>query len=378
VADSVELNGPQLNRFADALTRAYNGFALKKMLLGRLDKYFEDYELSTGYPATVLNLVSIANQEGWPIDLLLAARASNPRNPKLIAFEQELQLGLLTPAEQGQLEKIVNQRKHFDHIERFISKLGGLSNFVCAVEVPGGGGTGLLVGHDLVLTNYHVVEPVLKGGASPANCSCRFDFKAPRHGNTVNPGVFFPFGSGDTWRVATSPYSQADLVVGGTDWRRDELDFALLRVQGSPGTQPVLPPAQEAPMRGWLPLSSKPPGFAAGDTLHMIQHPRDEDSRPVKQLPQQFATGNVLEFKGGGLRVRHDASTLPGSSGSPCFNDSLELAALHHAGEPGNQLGVFGKYNQAVPIGEIVRWLGEHELQSILDQSPPAPVPAEA
>jgi hypothetical protein len=365
-ADGRQLSGPQQAKLIGALKQAFDQETLTTMLL-RLDMDYSEFEAPSGFSGTVLKLVTRANKEGWPLKLLLAARAVNPGNPQLIAFEQQLNRGLVTSSSPGQLEKIVNQRKHFDHLDKFLSRLGKLSQFVCLVEVPGGGGTGVLVGPDLVLTNYHVVEQVVKGGASPSDCHCRFDFKAASDGTTVAPGVAFAFVDGPRWNVATSSYSQADLVADGASWGKDDLDFALLRLQGSPGTQPVALLSQQNQRRGWLSLSSATPALATGDTLYVIQHPRDDKADPPTQLPQQFATGNVLTFMGEGLRVRHDVTTLPGSSGSPCFNDSLQLVALHHAGEPGNKFGAFGKYNQAIPLGQVARWLREHELQGLLD-----------
>jgi V8-like Glu-specific endopeptidase len=49
-------------------------------------------------------------------------------------------------------------------------------------------------------------------------------------------------------------------------------------------------------------------------------------------------------------RVRYATNTEDGSSGSPCFNATWGLIALHHFGEPNVKPAT---YNQGVPIDVI-------------------------
>ena len=65
-----------------------------------------------------------------------------------------------------------------------------------------------------------------------------------------------------------------------------------------------------------------------------------------------------------GTRLRYDADTLNGSSGSGVFNQRLELAALHHAGDPASKIRA--QYNQGIPIGAIVTMLGRKGNRSFL------------
>ncbi|HEY8614094.1 MAG TPA: hypothetical protein VIL69_22770, partial [Roseomonas sp.] len=75
---------------------------------------------------------------------------------------------------------------------------------------------------------------------------------------------------------------------------------------------------------------------------------------------QRIALGTVLGFDLGGLRLRHDAGTTPGSSGSPGFTADLQCAALHHGSEPirdssGMRVAERRSFNQGIPLRPILR-----------------------
>lgn len=366
---SIYLSGPQIRSFVDALASAYTPLRFDQLLLGRLNKVRVNITMQPDYISILFDVVGEANKEGWALGLLAAARASNPENAQLIVFEESLGLGVISTNQKTNLEKIVRDRSTFIDVMRFRQRLGHLENWVCAIETSVGGGTGFLIAPDVVLTNYHVIEPFVKGQASPADARCRFDYKALPGGAAVNSGLAVPLASG--WDIKKSRYSAADLQVGGTEWTPDELDFALVRLADAVGEQPIGAKAEiGAPNRGWLPITSTPPDLAQDDVLFILQHPQDLQVLPARLQPMQLAAGNVIEFVGNGLRVRHDVLTLPGSSGSPCFNSSLELVALHHAGEPNSRLDYRGAYNQAIPLKEIVRYLNDHAGSGILDRTP--------
>jgi hypothetical protein len=75
----------------------------------------------------------------------------------------------------------------------------------------------------------------------------------------------------------------------------------------------------------------------------IIQHPEGE--------PLALAIG-VVQDQVTNVRLRYDADTIYGSSGSGVFNQALELIALHHAGDPSSPIRA--KYNQGIPIGLIL------------------------
>jgi hypothetical protein len=350
------LSGSQIKHYVEALSAAFPPPRFTQLLLGRLDKHVYNISMGPDYISILYDVVVAANHEGWALQLLDAARASNPNNPQLLAFEESLGLGVIPVPNKVSLEKIVNERSSFQNVLEFRTRLGLLESWLCAFEIPKSGGTGLLVGPDLVLTNYHVIEGILNGKVSPANVRCRFDYKALSGGETVNAGTAIRLA--DNWDVVHAGYSQADIDPDNQAWGADELDFAIVRLNREIGKEPIGDKAEsQAPERQWFTLPAQPAALARNDILFILQHPQDLEAVGVKLQPMQLAIGTVLSFTGNGLRMRHDTRTLPGSSGSPVFNADLELAALHHAGEPNNRLDYHGAYNQAIPLGEITRYL---------------------
>jgi hypothetical protein len=85
----------------------------------------------------------------------------------------------------------------------------------------------------------------------------------------------------------------------------------------------------------------------AGRVGSVLQHP---EGSPVK-----LALGAVLAPNEISTRLRYDANTSKGLSGSPCFDAKLRLVGLHHSGGPFYDAPCKPKYNQAIPIGLIAK-----------------------
>ena len=207
---------------------------------------------------------------------------------------------------------------------------------VCHVEVGGGSfGTGFLLGPSVVMTNYHVVKDVIKNPALCTHVKLRFDYKTYAEITTLNEGqVFRLFGDANSL-LDHSPV--------------DDLDYALLNVAGKPGKAPV-GGQQGAPARGWL----KPQlyAFEAGEPIIIIQHPQ--------AAPLKITIGSVTSIKPDQNRIHYSANTLPGSSGSPCFDSDWNLVALHHIGDPsGNEGLIFATILARLEQNNLLQWLDE-------------------
>ena len=87
------------------------------------------------------------------------------------------------------------------------------------------------------------------------------------------------------------------------------------------------------------------------------------DGKPLKLT---LDTEAIIEINEDGTEIRYRTNTLPGSSGSPCFNSNWELVALHHSGDPS-----FGnpQYNAATPFSAILNLLSERGLADQLGGS---------
>ena len=221
---------------------------------------------------------------------------------------------------------------------------------VCRITLDGAArGTGFLVGPDTVLTNYHVLEPVLTDPTRAGGVECQFDYKVLADRSRLGTPVGLKAAD---WLVDACPCTAGE--AAGDPERTiptaDELDYALVRIAEPLGSRPLAAqPGDGAPRRGWVrvPEKDKAPGFAAKMAIIIAQHP---DGDPLKLALDTDAIDqerdHTLGLRPGGMRVRYATNTLGGSSGSPCFDFDWNLIALHHYGDTSyNQ----PRYNQGVP-----------------------------
>jgi hypothetical protein len=196
------------------------------------------------------------------------------------------------------------------------------------------------------MTSYHVVRPVIDGDLPSADVDLRFDYKHSATGGDVHPGTVHRLAS--DWLVASAPNSAFEERDGETTEipTPGELDFAVVRVDGAPGEQPIGAGAEPgAERRGWIDAVPGAP-LRAGDDLLVLQH--------LMGKPMRLAFGRVSEINANGTRLKHTANTDEGSSGSPCFTLGLELAAIHQAGDPNRASWHVPAYNRAVPAAAVL------------------------
>ena len=279
----------------------------------------------------VLKVVKWAEARGVKLDHLVAgALNQNPDNLQLLTVAQ--QLGLDEGA--AEFEAHVLDSSPATDVEDFHARMRACERAVCRVEGPKYG-TGLLVGPGLVVTNYHVVDSLVEGNTPRERLVFRFDYKKKANGDDVQDGVEYKLRAGSCV-AASSP--------------RDVLDYALLRVAGSPEKGSVAS-QPGAPVRGHL--IPKEHTFNEGDPLYIIQHP--------ERSPQKYAVGFVKNADLPQNRVYYNVNTEPGSSGAPCFNAEWQLVALHHWGSEKQ------KTNRGVIFSAIVeKWKEDTALSKEL------------
>jgi endonuclease G, mitochondrial len=172
---------------------------------------------------------------------------------------------------------------------------------VCQVKIPQKqNGTGFLIGSDLLLTNYHVLEHPARENdnkeENAANAILRFNYTSTADGDE-SEGLEFSL-------AAENPILESSPVL--------ELDFILLRVE-----------SKIKMAEGIKPLTYKPDA-EPDKSLNIIQHPH---SGP---LMFAFTSNGVTGLYQDG-RIQYSAKAAGGSSGAPCFNDKWNLVAIHHA-----------------------------------------------
>lgn len=350
--DFDQLNGLQREILRSAIVSAFvDAPTLDMFLQGKLNKpALDNFTSGSNYVQTVFQVVKVAQAEGWTSDLIGEVQAERPNNRLVRNLPDALRLAEQpgaprTPA--MSLEKIV-RGGGFKDLRLWAEKMTAIGQAVCRIEFPASGGTGygtgLLVADDLVLTNYHVVEAHIAGKLDATQLRCRFDYARDVQG--VQDGRLVALAAGADSIIVSSQYDNADLGGPGLP-SADHLDFALLRLAEAAGKHDVGGGAK----RGTIPVAADPPAPEKNAPVFVVQHPNAE--------PLSLAIGIVQEAVTP-LRLRYDADTLGGSSGSGVFNQSLVLVALHHAGDP--KAKTKAEFNQGIPIGLIVGMLKDKQF----------------
>lgn len=212
------------------------------------------------------------------------------------------------------------------------------SRSICRVVSPAGLGTGFLVAPGIVLTNNHVVP----SAEAAAGTVVEFNFEEDAAGRLrahstypVDPKASF----------VTSPI--------------DKLDCTILRILEADG---------QPPLSSWgvLQLVEGAAGsIAVGAHVTIIQHP---SGGPKKIAATANEVVNIFE-----QRLQYMTDTMPGSSGSPVFNDAWKVVAIHHSGGNivKNALGERFFANEGILISKI---LDTPEFRQVL--LPPVAKPA--
>jgi endonuclease G len=176
---------------------------------------------------------------------------------------------------------------------------------ICASPdaVPAAGfATGFLVSPALLLTNHHVFAE----GEDAAQTYVQFGYEV--ESGAARPGVFF----------------EIDPAIYFTS--NGALDFALV------GVKPVSVDggsrlADLRPNR----LIAESGKTLIGHRISIIQYPEGGTKRYAERENELL---DVLDDF-----LQYSTDTLPGSSGSPCFNEAWEVVALHHSGIPRMKAG---------------------------------------
>ncbi len=176
--------GVQLEEIWKAFTSGYSKKSLQQMLLFRLDKDLDDLVADGPMRDMVFDLLSLAEREGWTTDLVRDGYLYNPRNPDLLRVYEKYRLAPAVSIQSGDdprareaqlrdvrpmagdgFERTIKARLPAFDFAVWREKMALIEGQVCKVEIDGNpAGTGFLVGTDAVLTNYHVLEEVLRGG----------------------------------------------------------------------------------------------------------------------------------------------------------------------------------------------------------------------
>ncbi len=192
--------------------------------------------------------------------------------------------------------------------------------------------TAFIVSDRHILTNHHCVPGILENEKAGATRIDAVQFVAGYTQQGVEDGT-------RSYIVSPTPVEMSK-----------DLDYAVLEVIGNPSAE-----------YGTLALSDKSP--QDGDPYWVIGHPMGEAQRISRE--QCRANSPALSDQ----RLLHTCDTLPGNSGSPIIDASLQkVVGLHHAGSRKDSV------NFAIPMRDILAASGvlTAALSTTNDASPVA------
>lgn len=280
------------------IENAVSGYPKSRVLLGHIEwegnamvfasdviRGFENFEVADGVGALPLlvnaiePLISAAQRE--PLQALQRRQgwgAEPPAPPPEVWRDDRSSADL-------NRERIIGENT-LRHVNMLHKALRAASAVVRITIPKQGYGTGFMVGPDLLMTNYHVIE-----NASQA------------------AGAKFAF----FYELDIAGHKRDEVIVGaavdGFLHTDSKLDFSLIRLQPPPDFGP--------------PLALKPVRVEQNQRVVIIQHPGG--------FFKKISLQNNFVAHADDRLIQYYTSTEAGSSGSPVFNDDFEVVGLHHS-----------------------------------------------
>jgi endonuclease G, mitochondrial len=220
------------------------------------------------------------------------------------------------------------------------NRLGPFLRSVGRVDVPGApwvqyGGTGFIVGPNLLMTNRHVARLFVEGVGTK-----NLRYRSGDAAVDFNREVGTPEGDRSAFLTVQ------EVVMVHPFW-----DMALLRVEGLEDREPLTLSTRKLEVLEEAEVVAV--GYPARDDRNdlALQDKIFKRTYNVKRLqPGRLKTrGRIRSFENVVSAVTHDSSTLGGNSGSAVFDLATgHVVGLHFA-------GIYLKANYAVPTYELAR-----------------------
>lgn len=270
-----------------------------------LINWFNILQAAEKSPGKTMAVLDCALRDYPDHTILLALKKDEPPVAKAPPVKWE------APVDAEQLEKITGAQSTLLPI-RFLEIGLRVSRSVARiVRADRSSGTGFLIGGGWMITNNHV----LPSAKSAEGAVAEFNYQQTSEG--LDAAVTrYPL---DPKRFRTSK----------------ENDWTVIGIEA-------------AAEKEWGVIPLRPAATSVNAFVNIIQHPGGG--------PKQIGLyHNTVTFVGHG-RVQYLTDTLPGSSGSPVFNDDWSVVALHHSGgmlrEPGTKQSFYR--NEGIDIATVL------------------------
>lgn len=340
ILDSIQASRGE---FADAFLRAQCGVPLEQR------KEFEAVARKADDREAFRIALRIALAENWLEDLVDTLIESDRTGGKLL-------LSRLTEKGAGnaEIQAITNAARGFADPEQVIRGLIYGKQWTCKILVDHQPrGTGVLIARHLVLTAWHVIQPLfhLEDGEWISDrladrLEVEFDDLLVQKGKTKVPTASFRVPAHTPWCTSFCICHDDELADGlpenltALDGR---WDFAVIRL-----ARPL-----EAE-RGCATLDPRAAVPRAKAKIYVFQHPKGvvlkmDDGEIV-------AADDTTRCVVPRIRFLHRVNATEGSSGGPCFDQSFALFGLHQGvWTRGN--GAEKTINRGIPISRICEFL---------------------
>ena len=207
------------------------------------------------------------------------------------------------PVVSDALEKLMSKESTLLPIS-FLEQGVNCARAVVRINVGTGLGTGFLIENNYIITNNHVIPDL----ATAAKAKVQFNYQSDWQGVILKPELYTLDADPNAQHFVTDPFD----------------DYTIVKLNGNANSK-----------YGQLTLGDVTP--KKDDFVNIIQH-------PAGGLKQIALYHNVIMYVDDS-RVQYLTDTLPGSSGSPVFDSTWNVVALHHSGgyvkEPGLNQPVF-------------------------------------
>lgn len=331
------------------------------LLMDDIGKRRDQFGLGSNYRIILNKVLDYANRYGWLNQIVEEALRVNPSLGDLYGFAQSYFAIGVSGTTADRLERLIQDSNAEIDILVALSRIAEMYRRTCQILIDDGLtpiGTGFLIGPSAVITNHHVMAPVISGIIPANRVRVKFDY-AKRPDGTTEDGTQVGLAAANQWKIDDSAVTEWDRLGTGNEPSPDQLDYTVIRLARAIGNDPVAADSTNpnAKARGWVDLTKHAAVPPQDSAIYIVQHPKGD---PMKLAQNTKSTIGLITAQ---TRLKHRTTTEKGSSGSPTLNAKFELVALHNSGDP--DFSQPAAFNSGIPIRLILDRLGPAKLADI-------------